>query len=72
LSSILVTILLDFLVQKLKEVQDFLRLPYRELTSRQVKIHSGHLSKQVQNWDEIHKVLKGTQYESFLHLDYQR
>ncbi|XP_061961391.1 uncharacterized protein LOC133682143 [Populus nigra] len=57
---------------KLKEVQDFLRLPYRELTSRQVKIHSGHLSKQVQNWDEIHKVLKGTQYESFLHLDYQR
>ncbi|KAL5777839.1 hypothetical protein ACOSP7_010765 [Xanthoceras sorbifolium] len=56
---------------KLKEVQEFLRLPYRELTSRQVKIHRGPLSKQVENWNEIEQALKGTSYESFLHSDYQ-
>ncbi|XP_057986853.1 uncharacterized protein LOC110664335 isoform X2 [Hevea brasiliensis] len=55
---------------KLKEVQEFLRLPHRELTSRQVKIHSGALSDQIQNWDEVSQVLNGTSYESFLHLDY--
>ncbi|KAK3231447.1 hypothetical protein Dsin_003328 [Dipteronia sinensis] len=55
---------------KLREVQEFLRLPYRELTSRQVKIHSGPLSKQVENWNEVEQALKGTSYESFLHSDY--
>ncbi|KAK4860054.1 hypothetical protein QYF36_016559 [Acer negundo] len=55
---------------KLEEVQEFLRLPYRELTSRQVKIHSGPLSKQVENWNEVEQALKGTSYESFLHSDY--
>ncbi|KAJ8762299.1 hypothetical protein K2173_007456 [Erythroxylum novogranatense] len=56
---------------KLKEVQDFLRLPYRELTSRQVKIHTSPLSEHIDNWDEIEQVLKGTSYESFLQSDYQ-
>ncbi|KAK9220201.1 hypothetical protein WN943_008849 [Citrus x changshan-huyou] len=55
----------------LKEVQEFLRLAYRELTSRQVKIHSGPLSKQVENWDDVQKALKGTSYERFLHSDYR-
>ncbi|KAF5740702.1 hypothetical protein HS088_TW11G00779 [Tripterygium wilfordii] len=51
---------------KLIEVQEFLRLPYRELTSRQVKIHSGPLSRQIQNWEEVQKTLKGTPFERFL------
>ncbi|CAL5349115.1 unnamed protein product [Camellia sinensis] len=56
---------------KLVDVQDFLRLPYRELTSRQVKIHSGPLSKQIDNWGGVQKALEGTSYEHFLHVDYQ-
>ncbi|XP_042493580.1 uncharacterized protein LOC122073118 [Macadamia integrifolia] len=56
---------------KLMEVQDFLRVPQRKLMSRQVKIHKGSLSEQVENWDDVHKTLKGTPYESFLHSDYQ-
>ncbi|XP_043708450.1 uncharacterized protein LOC122657717 [Telopea speciosissima] len=56
---------------KLMEVQHFLRVPQRKLKSRQVKIHKGSLSEQVENWDDIHKTLKGTRYESFLHADYQ-
>ncbi|XP_059453374.1 uncharacterized protein LOC132183921 [Corylus avellana] len=51
---------------KLKEVQEFLSLPYKELTSRQVKIHTAPLSKQVQNWKDVEKALKGTSYERFL------
>lgn len=58
-------------MQTLKEVQEFLRLAYRELTSRQVKIHGGPLSKQVENWDDVQKALKGTSYERFLHSDYR-
>uniref|UniRef100_A0A2C9U101 Sulfotransferase n=1 Tax=Manihot esculenta TaxID=3983 RepID=A0A2C9U101_MANES len=57
---------------KLKEVQAFLRLPYRVLTSRQVKIHSGALSQQIENWDEVSQVLDGTSYESFLYSDYRK
>ncbi|CAN0872925.1 hypothetical protein LINGRAHAP2_LOCUS10233 [Linum grandiflorum] len=53
----------------LKQVQDFLRLPYRKLRSGQIKIHSGSLSEQIANFDQVHKVLKGTPYESFLHQD---
>ncbi|WKA10008.1 hypothetical protein VitviT2T_027612 [Vitis vinifera] len=56
---------------KLKDVQEFLRLPYRDLSSRQVKIHSGNLPKQVGNWDDVQKALKGTSYEGMLHADYQ-
>ncbi|KAF7138350.1 hypothetical protein RHSIM_Rhsim07G0230900 [Rhododendron simsii] len=56
---------------KLVDVQEFLRLPYRELTSSQVKIHSGPLSKQIENWGDIQKAIKGTSYESFLNQDYQ-
>ncbi|GFY95917.1 P-loop containing nucleoside triphosphate hydrolases superfamily protein [Actinidia rufa] len=58
-------------LQKLADVQEFLRLPYRYLTSHQVKIHSGHLSKQIENWDDVQKALEGTSYGSFLHEDYQ-
>ncbi|PKI39261.1 hypothetical protein CRG98_040317 [Punica granatum] len=47
-------------------------VPYRELKSRQVKIHKGSLSSQVQNWDDVQKTLKGTEYESFLHADYRK
>lgn len=42
-----------------------------ELKSRQVKIHKGPLREQVENWDDIKKVLNGTLYESFLHEDYK-
>nr|XP_043617134.1 uncharacterized protein LOC122588971 [Erigeron canadensis] len=55
----------------LNDVQDFLRIPRMKLKSRQVKIHKGPLNQQVENWDEIQKVLNGTQYESFLHEDYK-
>lgn len=55
------------MMQKLKDVQEFLRVPYRELESRQVKIHTAPLSMQIENWDEVRKVLKGTTYESYLY-----
>ncbi|KAF8013680.1 hypothetical protein BT93_I1517 [Corymbia citriodora subsp. variegata] len=57
---------------KLVDVQDFLKVPRLELKSRQVKIHKGSLSNQVENWNEIQKTLRGTQYESFLHADYRK
>ncbi|KAM7474903.1 hypothetical protein LguiB_022146 [Lonicera macranthoides] len=56
---------------KLMDVQDFLRVPQRNLTSRQVKIHKGSLPQQVENWDDIQKALNGTPYERFLHADYK-
>lgn len=56
-------------VQKLADVQEFLGLPQRELTSGQVKIHNGPLSQQIENWDEVQKKLKGTPYETFLKED---
>lgn len=57
---------------KLQDVQDFLTLPHQNLTSGQVKIHSGHLSNQIDNWDEVKQALQGTSYERFLHSDYKR
>ncbi|OMO74895.1 hypothetical protein COLO4_26462 [Corchorus olitorius] len=57
--------------KKLRDVQEFLRLPYRKLTSRQVKIHRAPLSEQVANWDDVEKAVKNSSYESFLHLDYK-
>uniref|UniRef100_A0A7C8ZW13 Uncharacterized protein n=1 Tax=Opuntia streptacantha TaxID=393608 RepID=A0A7C8ZW13_OPUST len=57
---------------KLRDVQEFLRLPFRDLTSCQVKIHSGPLGRQVENWDEIAKTLNQTSYERFLRADYRR
>ncbi|OWM66241.1 hypothetical protein CDL15_Pgr013458 [Punica granatum] len=39
---------------KLKEVLEFLKVPVRELTTRQVKIHKGPLSDLISNWDEVH------------------
>ncbi|PIN20447.1 hypothetical protein CDL12_06855 [Handroanthus impetiginosus] len=56
---------------RLVDVQDFLRVPRQELKSRQVKIHKGLLSSQVENWDDVRKTLKGTHYESFLNEDYK-
>ncbi|XP_062175889.1 uncharacterized protein LOC133880937 isoform X2 [Alnus glutinosa] len=54
----------------LMDLQDFLKVPHRELKSRQVKIHKGSLSNQIENWVDVEKTLKGTHYESFLHADY--
>jgi len=59
------------LMQKLLDVQDFLRLPRMNLTGRQVKIHKGVLSEQVANWDDVQKTLNGTEFENFLHDDYR-
>ncbi|WOL02784.1 hypothetical protein Cni_G11503 [Canna indica] len=56
---------------KLVDVLEFLRLPQRRLVSRHVKIHKKPLSKQVENWDDISSALKGTEYESFLNVDYR-
>ncbi|XP_058089055.1 uncharacterized protein LOC131235809 isoform X2 [Magnolia sinica] len=56
---------------KLLDVQDFLRVPHRDLVSRQVKIHTRPLSNQVINWDDVSNTLTGTQYENFLYPDYQ-
>ncbi|PON49569.1 P-loop containing nucleoside triphosphate hydrolase [Trema orientale] len=52
---------------KLKDVQEFLRLPYRELKSRQVRIHTAPLWEQVQNWADVKDGLNGTSFETFLH-----
>ncbi|KAM1030860.1 hypothetical protein ACFX13_035418 [Malus domestica] len=57
---------------KLLDVQDFLKVPKRDLKSRQVKIHKGNLSSQIENWGDVQKTLTGTQYESFLSADYRR
>ncbi|KAL2973996.1 hypothetical protein AAZX31_14G078200 [Glycine max] len=54
---------------KLKDVQEFLRLPYRDMHSRQVKIHTAPLWKQIENWDEVQKTLRGTAYQNFLFSD---
>ncbi|KAK7319843.1 hypothetical protein RJT34_04571 [Clitoria ternatea] len=57
---------------KLKDVQEFLRVPQIGLKSRQVKIHKGSLSNQVENWDDVSKAITGTPYESLLYEDYTR
>ncbi|WVZ19220.1 hypothetical protein V8G54_006542 [Vigna mungo] len=56
---------------KLKDVQEFLRVPYRDLESRQVKIHTAPLSEQIENWDEVQKELTGTPFQWFLGKNYQ-
>lgn len=56
----------SIILQKLKDVQEFLRVPYRDLESRQVKIHTAALSKQIENWDEVQESLAGTPYQRFL------
>lgn len=55
---------------KLVDVQEFLKLPPMNLTSRQVKIHQGSLTQHIMNWDDVNKTLQGTTYESFLGADY--
>lgn len=59
------------LSQILNDVQDFLKVPRMDLHSRQVKIHKGPLSSQVENWSDVEKTLEGTSYQSFLHADYK-
>lgn len=65
----LVGLTLVFHLQKLKDVQEFLGLPLRDMRSRQVKIHTGPLWKQIGNWDEVEKTLRGTPYQNFLFKD---
>ncbi|XP_021897587.1 uncharacterized protein LOC110814424 isoform X2 [Carica papaya] len=55
---------------KLRDVQEFLNIPQMELTSRQVKIHKGSISDHIANWDDVNKMLNGTEYERFLRADY--
>ncbi|RID72430.1 hypothetical protein BRARA_C04322 [Brassica rapa] len=55
---------------RLKEVQEFLSIPVKDLSSRQVKIHRGDLSDHIKNWEDINKTLNGTEYEKFLRADY--
>ncbi|KAL8101917.1 hypothetical protein AgCh_033714 [Apium graveolens] len=45
---------------KLVDVLEFLKVPYRVLTSRQVKIHSGPLSQHISNWEDVKNALNGT------------
>ncbi|KAK4798973.1 hypothetical protein SAY86_024338 [Trapa natans] len=56
---------------KLVDLLEFLKVPYRDLKSRQVKIHKGSLSSQIDNWDDVQKALNGTEYWSFLQ-DYRK
>ncbi|ESQ53681.1 hypothetical protein EUTSA_v10025642mg [Eutrema salsugineum] len=55
---------------RLDDVQEFLKVPKRELKSRQVKIHRGSLSQHVQNWEEVQTTLKGTNFENLLRQDF--
>ncbi|KAK4766385.1 hypothetical protein SAY87_008027 [Trapa incisa] len=56
---------------KLVDLLEFLKVPYQELKSCQVKIHKGSLSSQINNWDDVQKTLNGTEYHGFLH-DYPK
>ncbi|KAF8112290.1 hypothetical protein N665_0065s0067 [Sinapis alba] len=60
----------DNRIVRLDDVQEFLKVPKRELKSRQVKIHRGSLSQHVENWDEVQATLKGTSFEDFLRQDF--
>ncbi|XP_073109073.1 uncharacterized protein [Elaeis guineensis] len=44
----------------LSHVQEFLGVPKRKLVSRQVKIHTRPPSEQVMNWENVFKMLNGT------------
>ncbi|KAJ4755288.1 Sulfotransferase [Rhynchospora pubera] len=52
--------------KELKKVQEFLKVPVRELASRHVKIHTRPLPQQVENWGEVQETLNGTEYAQFL------
>ncbi|KAL3621173.1 hypothetical protein CASFOL_036085 [Castilleja foliolosa] len=56
---------------KIVDVQDFLRVPQQKVKSRQVKIHKGSLSSQVENWGDVKKALNGTRFEGYLNDDYK-
>jgi LPS sulfotransferase NodH len=55
--------------ERLNEVLEFLGVPLRKLESQQVKIHTRPLREQVQNWDEVLALLKGTKYEVLVNDD---
>lgn len=55
---------------RLEQVQEFLNIPVKNLSSRQVKIHRGDLADHIKNWEDINKTLNGTEYEKFLRADY--
>uniref|UniRef100_A0A1J3IEN4 Sulfotransferase n=1 Tax=Noccaea caerulescens TaxID=107243 RepID=A0A1J3IEN4_NOCCA len=55
---------------RLKQVQEFLNIPVKDLSSRQVKIHRGDLSDHIKNLEDINKTLNGTEFEKFLRADY--
>lgn len=57
-------------MQRLDDVQKFLKVPKRKLKSRQVKIHGVSLSQHVQNWEEVQTTLKGTNFENFLRQEF--
>lgn len=57
-------------MQRLEQVQEFLNIPVKNLSSRQVKIHRGDLADHIKNWEDINKTLNGTEYEKFLRADY--
>eukprot|EP00897_Mesotaenium_endlicherianum_P002161 jgi/Mesen1/1973/ME000147S01059 len=51
------------------EVQAFLGVPVRPLSSPFKRIYSGSLRDKIQNFDEIQKGLQGTPFEKFMDLD---
>ncbi|KAL0833521.1 hypothetical protein Bca101_085410 [Brassica carinata] len=59
-------------IVRLDDVQEFLKVPKRELKSRQVKIHLGSLSQHVQNWEEVQTTLKGTNWSDYLEMEERR
>ncbi|KAJ9190527.1 hypothetical protein P3X46_001715 [Hevea brasiliensis] len=50
----------------LYDAQEFLRVPFRKLVSRQVKIHVKPLSEQINNWQEVYRTLQESKYEYLL------
>jgi hypothetical protein len=47
-------------------VQEFLGVPVKKLLSKHVKIHTRPLPDLVDNWDDVSKMLNGTEYARFL------
>lgn len=55
-----------FGLQALSRVQEFLGLPVRRLSSRHVKIHTSPLPDLVDNWEDVRRTLKATEFARFL------
>lgn len=50
----------------MQKIQGFLGVDTRGLESEQVKIHTRPLKEQIENWEEVLRRLKGTEFEKFL------